>query len=74
MMNCSENCPHWAQWRVTVPEKDGDGKILRLKTIAILCGQHKNAMEKASAHAEPKVDLRFNFVGAIPDGSYHSQP
>lgn len=73
MMSCSENCAQWAQWRVSIPEKDDKGKVLRLKTIAILCGEHKSAMEAAAKH-DPATDIRFNFVGAFPDGSYHPQP
>ena len=73
MMTCSEGCGNWAQWRVTAPEKDKAGKVLRLKTVAILCGRHKDAMKKMADDAEPKVDLRFNFVGAIRDGSYSPQ-
>jgi hypothetical protein len=72
-MTCSHPCPRWAQWRVTAPDKDGDGKIVRLKTVAILCGQHKNEMEKAAKISDPPVDLRFNFVGAVRDGSYNPQ-
>lgn len=67
MKECSE-CGQWAQWRVSAPEKDGDGKIVKWRTIALLCGQHKKAMERANVNTEPKVDLRFNFVGAVPDG------
>lgn len=74
MKTCTENCPRWAQWRVTAPEKDGEGKILRFKTVALLCGQHKTQMEKMAEDSDPKPDLRFNFVGAIPDGAYHPQP
>jgi hypothetical protein len=73
MMTCTENCPRWAQWRVTAPEKDAAGKILRFKTVAILCGEHRRAMEKMAAASEPKIDLRFNFVGAVRDGSYSPQ-
>lgn len=75
MMACTsnDNCQHWAQWRVTAPEKDAKGKIVRLKTIAILCSQHKKEMEKLALNNEPAIDLRFNFVGAVPDGSYSPQ-
>lgn len=71
MMTCTENCPRWAQWKATTPEKDKDGKIVRLKTIAILCGEHKNSMEKMARASDPPIDVRFNFVGAVPHGSYH---
>jgi hypothetical protein len=74
MMTCSENCPHWAQWKVSAPEKDAAGKIVKFKTVATLCGQHKNAMKKMVEESDPPVDLRFNFVGAIPDGHHHPQP
>jgi len=70
MMTCSSPCPNWAQWKVTAPEKDAAGKIVRLKTVAILCGQHKNEMKQVAESSDPPVDLRFNFVGAIPDGAY----
>jgi hypothetical protein len=73
MMTCSEGCGRWAQWRVTAPEKNADGKILRLKTVAILCGEHKNTMQKQAESSDPKVDLRFNFTGTIRDGSYSPQ-
>jgi hypothetical protein len=71
-MFCSEGCNNWAQWRVVVPEKDDNGKVLRLKTVAILCGTHKQAMEAAVKH-DPGIEIRFNFVGAVPDGAYHPQ-
>jgi len=71
MMSCTESCAAWAQWRVTAPERDTQGKIVRLKTVAIVCGRHKNAMQLAAGQSDPPVDLRFNFVGAVPDGAYH---
>jgi hypothetical protein len=65
---CEEGCPNWAQWRVSAPEKDGDGTVIRWNTVAFLCGTHKKAMQEAQSAADPKIDLRFNFVGSIPDG------
>jgi hypothetical protein len=73
MMTCTESCSQWAQWKVTTPERDAAGDIVRLRTVAILCGQHKKSMEKMAESSEPKIDLRFNFVGAVPNGSYHPQ-
>lgn len=75
MMTCTGGtCTHWAQWRVTAPDKDDKGKIVRLKTVAILCGNHKKEMQEMTEKADPPVDLRFNFVGAVPDGRYSPQP
>lgn len=70
MQTCTDNCGRWAQWKVTAPEKNAEGKIVRLKTVAILCGEHKNKMKKMAESSDPPVDLRFNFVGAVRDGSY----
>jgi hypothetical protein len=68
MLTCSEGCGQWAQWRVTVPEKDATGKVQKFRTVAELCGTHKTVMETAALAADKPLDLRFNFVGAIPDG------
>lgn len=72
-MTCSHPCPAWAQWRVTAPERNEEGKIVKMKTVAILCGEHKNQMKLAAETSDPRVDLRFNFVGAVRDGSYNPQ-
>ncbi len=71
MRRC-DDCTNWAQWRVSAPEKDGDGKIVKWTTVAVLCGEHKKAMQAANDKAEITPDLRFNFVGSIPDGIHHS--
>jgi hypothetical protein len=68
MMTCSEGCGEWAQWRVSVPEKDATGKVVKFRTVALPCSTHKKSMEEAALKSEPSLDLRFNFVGAIPDG------
>jgi hypothetical protein len=68
MLACSEGCGQWAQWRVSVAEKDATGKVVKFRTVALPCGRHKKTLEAAALKAEPSVDLRFNFVGAIPDG------
>jgi hypothetical protein len=79
MKPCTEApCSNWAQWRITTPatdEKgkvlvDKNGKILRLVTIGLVCGQCKNRIEKTPREQE----LRFNFIGAVPLGAKSSQP
>jgi hypothetical protein len=73
VMTCTHPCARWAQWKVTAPEKDGDGKIFRFKTVAVLCGEHRNAMKKSAEESDPPIDLRFNFVGAVPNGHFDPQ-
>lgn len=71
-MKLCDYCSQWAQWRVSAPEKDSDGKIVKWTTVSILCGEHKKKMQAETETADPKVDLRFNFVGSIPDGVHHT--
>jgi hypothetical protein len=73
MMTCTESCNRWAQWKVSSPERNEKGEIVYFKTLAILCGEHKNIMQEMAEHIVPKIDLRFNFVGAVPDGAFNPQ-
>lgn len=71
-MKLCDYCGQWAQWRVSAPEKDANGKIVKWTTKAVLCGEHKKQMQAESEQSDPKPDLRFNFVGSIPDGVNYS--
>lgn len=70
MQTCAmAGCGQWAQWKMARPIKGPDPKdstkqiVLRFETVGILCGQHKREIE-----AKPfESDLRFAFVGAVPD-------
>lgn len=73
MKVCTEQpCSNWAQWRMTTPATDEQGKvlvdakgaILRLVTLGMICGVHKQKIESTPR----EQDLRFNFIGAAPLG------
>lgn len=63
---CTEfGCPQWAQWRVTTPEIDEDGKPTgKLTLVGLVCGPHKELLSEV-AH---DLDLRFSFAGAVIRG------
>ena len=62
MMRTCNICPEWAQWRVSNPTYDKDGKLINLELIAMLCSGHKQDQEKMPTNAE----LLFNFIGYSP--------
>jgi hypothetical protein len=51
------DCVQWAQWRATLPDK----------SHKLFCQPHKDKIEKLSK------DVKFIFVGAIPDGISDTQ-
>lgn len=72
-MTCTHaNCGQWAQWRVVAPVLDEQNEIIRLDTVGVVCGPHKDELQAKGKKGKPSpADWRFNFVGAVPDGAYH---
>ena len=51
------NCPNWAQWRATWPDK----------TRKILCNIHKESIQPINKDLPEDERVKFVFVGAVPD-------
>lgn len=62
MMPCNwSGCSNWAQWVATYPNK----------SRRALCAGHKQILEQTDKeqHLLPEDQIKFQFVGAIPDGT-----
>lgn len=71
MMTTCAFCENWAQWRISKAERNEARELTgKLIVYALVCHGHKQVLEQDP----PESDLRYAFVGAVPDGVNYPQP